>query len=776
MMRNRITAALCAITMVFGAGCGTEKKKAEETAQTIKGGYVEEDAFDFNISDSASGAKAIYLPHIGEMSVINGKVCFPDQVSLRFFTEKEDLSGYDTEEKASPVSGELNCVCRSVGGRIFAVAENLEKISETEYKVASEEAFFISPDGNRTDLDYSSDSEFNSMSYEFGSDEKLYFADSLSGKLLRADPDTGKTEEVCDIRPSNTNVDIAGKYVIVSSNSENIDIYDTEAGEMADEQPVLQEFWDKTVTPSAKQSYDICEGEDGTIYIACQKGIFRYAFGGNTVEQLCSGAGKKLSEPSEVFDENDICSVVKESDDTILVGYRNSVIKRYRYDPDYEETIAAELKVYSFEYNQIVTRVMNKFSKEHPEILIDQEMPDASLDYDDKVKNLITEIMSDDPPDVLMLDGLDIKNLSDKNVLADLAECRDEWYPEGEGLFDNVALWNTDESGKIYSVAGGFTIPYILSDGSEDISGIETYKDLADYTGRRVNDEKDRMLFVPAEYMASAEISWKAFMFDAYDMLNSGSNDKDELKSLLESCSNLTAEADVLEERYPDEDIAALQERSSQCARGLFPDDKKYEGRYATNADGMYLRMGTSPIEMGFVFNYQYDFISLMSAKSDIENAQLRLGGISGEAFVPTVNMGICSRAKNTEEARLFIAAALSKEPQSGLTADGIPVNIEALRNDLEKDKESGTPTTLLNAANINFSDGSSVWIDYTVPTDEDLELLINSAKKLEKPIVYDSMTFDTVTNAIIEYLFDNISADEAAEKIISRENIKSKE
>lgn len=762
LMNKRIISAAAALIMALGTGCAAKTDKDQKTSEVLKGGYVEENAFSFNYTGTGNNGISD-IPLAGELTVQNGKVCFADQLNLRFYTETDDLKSFNKEQNDTMLTGEISTVLRSSEGKIFAIHYEMDQKS---HESRNDEGVFIGTDGTLTKIECQYELPFQNSSYEFGSDGMLYFISD--SKLISADPDTGKTRILCDV--DGENIDAVGKYIVISSPFSNeVIIYDTESEETLDKQTALDEFWSKNILTSGRIDYDICEGEDGTLYIACGNGIFRYAFGGNKVEQICTGAGKRLSSIGDVNNLSYISSIVKESENTILIGYMDGIIMRYRYDPEFEETISNELKIYSFEYNQLAAKAINWYTKQHPDILVKQELPDPTLTYDDKVKNLVTEIMSDDPPDVIFLDGLDINNLSEKDVLADLSENHSEWYPENDELLDNIVMWNQNEDGKLYSVAGGFAVPYFISNGTEDISDIESYKDYADLVIKRKNDEKEPMNYIPA--LMDEDTAWKAYLLDGQKLIDGDSPDREGFKALIESCRQITLNDERIKEKYPD-----LSEDSwihvTVAGLDMSSDEKRIDGRFLYNSAGISLLTGASPVSAGFVFNYQYDFETITSVLAKFKDAQLKFSS----SFMPTSNMGICSRSDNREEAAEFIRSALSYLPQTGLSADGIPVNTHALRDDLATDKSYGQPSLLGMGGRSTSVNGDSIWFDYTYPTDDQLNDFIEMAKGLKDPITYDRQTLDMVTETITKYFKNDITSDEAAEAIMSRKSLKSKE
>ena len=78
----------------------------------------------------------------------------------------------------------------------------------------------------------------------------------------------------------------------------------------------------------------------------------------------------------------------------------------------------------------------------------------------DALKNLNTEIMAGNGPDVLILDGIPTDTYTEKGMLADISGILDK-TEEADGLLQNIRNAYVEEDGSQYVMPVRFAIPMI---------------------------------------------------------------------------------------------------------------------------------------------------------------------------------------------------------------------------------------------------------------------------------------------------------------------------
>ena len=135
--------------------------------------------------------------------------------------------------------------------------------------------------------------------------------------------------------------------------------------------------------------------------------MYRYSFGGSVVEQVIDGNLNRISSP-----DISAISMVRDKDGNFYLAVQDSAadmgssgkILKYAYSPDTPATPDTELTVYSLTDNTYIRQVAALFQKKYPDIYLNLEIgitDEDAMTGTDALKNLNTEIMAGNGPDVL---------------------------------------------------------------------------------------------------------------------------------------------------------------------------------------------------------------------------------------------------------------------------------------------------------------------------------------------------------------------------------------
>ncbi len=159
----------------------------------------------------------------------------------------------------------------------------------------------IAPDGTFTELAVSyKDADYINR-LVFSEDGRL-FGSSIDGRVYEIDRETGEKKEVAELSHWTTYMtEKDGKLMLV--NSDGVTIVDTASG-MVVEDKVLDDFLKAQFGSNIDSQVAgvkpllLMPGEDGILYLALGKGIYRHVIGGNVMEQVVDGTLNSLSDPS----------------------------------------------------------------------------------------------------------------------------------------------------------------------------------------------------------------------------------------------------------------------------------------------------------------------------------------------------------------------------------------------------------------------------------------------------------------------------------------------
>ena len=280
----------------------------------------------------------------------------------------------------------------------------------------------IAPDGTFTELAVSyKDADYINR-LVFSEDGRL-FGSSIDGRVYEIDRETGEKKEVAELSHWTTYMtEKDGKLMLV--NSDGVTIVDTASG-MVVEDKVLDDFLKAQFGSNIDSQVAgvkpllLMPGEDGILYLALGKGIYRHVIGGNVMEQVVDGTLNSLSDPSCGLADGLLLE-----DNVFLLVRSSGEVMRYVYDPDTPAIPEIRLKAYSLRENGQLKTVISSYQAEHPEVYIQYETgmdENLAVTREDALKKLNTEIAAGKGPDILILDDMPIDSYVEKGVLMDLS-------------------------------------------------------------------------------------------------------------------------------------------------------------------------------------------------------------------------------------------------------------------------------------------------------------------------------------------------------------------
>ena len=210
-----------------------------------------------------------------------------------------------------------------------------------------------------------------------------------------------------------------------------------------------------------------------------QTGLYRYAFGGNVIEQVIDGSLNSISSSNKAFNcmamDQEGVFYIGEIDYSF--GLNCGRLVSYKYSADTPTVPDTELTIYSLEENSGIRQAVVMFQKKYPDIYLTLETGMSGNDgvtRTDALKTLNTEIMAGKGPDILILDGISSETYAEQGMLEDLSGILKE-----AGLLDNIESAYTKEDGSIYEMPVKFGIP-MIEGNKEDVQAVTDLASLAD--------------------------------------------------------------------------------------------------------------------------------------------------------------------------------------------------------------------------------------------------------------------------------------------------------
>ena len=306
------------------------------------------------------------------------------------------------------------------------------------------------------------------------SDEADNFYLGSGSRIYRVNED-GSLEVLMELSGYCDYLTVCGKYLMIQGR--DLQIYDLEEKKMAEQDPVLSEF----LEPWLGQQGDVGsrpyllympQGQDQSLYVLTDKGLYHHTLFGSTMEQLIDGSLCSMSDPLKGF-----VSMVQLGD-VFWVLYSGSQLKQYTYDAAASAVPENILRIWGLYEDEDIKMVVSAFGKSHPDLYITYEHPlseDTGMTKEDAMKILSTELATGNGPDVLLLDELPYDTYVEKGVLADLTATLDG---TGEHYMDAVRT-SYQRGGGQYAMPMSMSMP-VLMGAADKIQGISSLEELAE--------------------------------------------------------------------------------------------------------------------------------------------------------------------------------------------------------------------------------------------------------------------------------------------------------
>jgi ABC-type glycerol-3-phosphate transport system substrate-binding protein len=707
--------------------CGSKKEPSVKPLSS-KGGYVEKSLLK---SDTGLNQFASEFTTIGEKT----GVFIPCPVELMYIS-KDGTRVFFSEDERIEQDSEYDIY-------------DVRAASDNGYLVNKADGYYvINADGKSNKVE---GVEFYIFNAEFTESGRL-FGESRE-HLYEIDINTGTAKKLGDINGHNVYFfDIIGNKIIYGD-SEGSHIYDTEKECETEVPEVLAELLDKYNSDKIGNVLDICEGNDNDIYIACADGVYHYSWDGNCAEQIIDGLVSRFGDPSETLGS------IYYSDEGVIYAVFESGMYSYTYDPELENAVTSELKVYSLEKNDSISQIVSSFAANNRNVKVDYQIGmNNGMTYSDAMKALTTQIMSGNAPDIIVLDGLDNDNLIEKNMLMDLSEYEDKWLPEG-GIIENVAKWNIKDD-KLYSVACKFRIPVVGAEKKE-LDNIKSFADAADLCEKY--RKKDDPKYTILDFLEITDPIRMGLMYEGNKLLSS-TPDKAAFEKFYESCEKL-----YNNDKSKDE---------MSWSTIVDSEDADSTSEYFFGTRFMCTKTSKDCIALGAFNSFEKDLntvLSMRKSKCGID-ADYRYGMDNDRSFVPNCNIAVSEACKNKEEALRFIASALGEKSQEISHSDGFPVNKEALEWFYEKNDNKDNDYTVMRSS--LDSDDPNIGDEYEINwiSDEEAEEFNDYIQTLSEPVFIKYSVRDIIETAGKKCIDGAVTAEQAAEDTVKQLELRMKE
>ncbi len=480
--------------------------------------------------------------------------------------------------------------------------------------------------------------------------------------------------------------------------------------------------------------------EENEVFYCSNKGLYRHIRNGDVSELLIDGSLTSLGSPDvglitmETAENNEFYVLAVDSQSVRLL--------HYTYSKDTAAVPGTEVRAWSLRENSELLQNISQYQKENPDVYVTLDIgstEENGVTASDALKNLSTEIMAGNGPDLLVLDGLPMDSYLEKGMLEDLTDVADQ----GEHLFTNL-LENMKQDGKIYGIPLRFALP-LVEGKKQDLEKIHDLKSLADLAEELKGQDSEKTLYNP--------------YYDGFALA----------AQLYDACSPAWIQEDgkIAEEK--------LTEFYTQVGRIFDPESYPITN---SNVLGEYSQTFTSSIGGGTLELYcdklLLNFGNICSGtdlamlattvKEKEEIGYQPLTGQAAHVFLPKAVMGISTKSKEKEESKKFLQFLLTKDAQTAAQGGGLPVNQEALEFLIDNIYDGSTFGS-------SRSDDPDSYVEMTIhkPDADAVGQFIDYVKEADTP----ALTNEIIREAVLEQASDcvegKITPEEAVKAVTEK-------
>lgn len=758
-MKKRIFALCLSAIMALSAslsGCGKSEEGVTDTADVPMGRYLED---EIPLPDDIAELKDTTILEDGTLRIAS--VSAGMQLSIWDYKDGQWEENTQLLQNYPQVSSDeaenmwIDSVALDPSGKVASSVLNLEEDGTS----TSEGLYIIEPDGGLKDFSEqkkkSLDEYAQILEMEFTGDGDL-IALYLSGDLKQYDGTTGEERYDYDLDNIVT-FSVAGEQLYVIAERQ-LQIFNWKDQSPVERDEVLSQQiegdpsnLELTTTSSVPVTF-APQCEDGSVFYCSSDGIYSHQIGGTVNEQVVNGNLCSISSSTV-----GIQRLMKDSNgDFYLQAMDEGGFKlfHYTYSADTPTTPETTLTLYSLVEDQQIRQLIPMFQKLYPDIYVDYQVGISGEDgmtVSDALKNLNTEMMAGNGPDVLLLDNMPVDSYIDKGMLADISDVIKE-VEERDGILENVKN-SYERDGKFYAMPSYIGIP-ILVGTEENLDGITDLKTMAD-KGEQIKAQDP-----------------KQNVFDTYEL---GSQ-------LIENWANTCSPAWITEDGTVDQD--ALKEFYTQLDRIFHVDENALEGQYSDDdvddtqwlnhyyldisSDLLMLSGNCAKIAYGSIFSYST--LGMLSGALK-ENEGLTFRSWNGQVentYVPNLILGVSSKSKEQEAAKQFVSYFLSEEAQSTECYAGFPVNLAVLDSDTYWSRNAEGRSSGMT---VKGADGEmiNILLESSTPTQEQVDAFRNLLKEATTPVSYNYQIISVIREEGTSYLNGEKTLEQAVENVSQR-------
>ncbi len=617
----------------------------------------------------------------------------------------------------------------------------------------------VYPDGSTKKIESKLTADDKRIKYFCFNESGRLFASTLGARVYEINTQDGSMTQVLASDDFINQLSCHGDILMITT-GDKIALYDTKSKSYIEDT-----VWDDFIKENVGDLFDSWDrghvavsfmDDDNAVYVACAKGLYRHIIGGSAMEQIIEGNATPLADPSHLLTD-----AIMVDDQEFIMNFTDNKTVKFAYDSSVPTVPSDSLKIYSLKANDTIQQAIAAYQTENPDVYVEYQigMDGDAVTRDDALKNLSTELLSGEGPDVLVLDDMSADTYIDQGVLSDISGLVNE-IDEADGLFTNIIepLYIGES---LYMVPAEFSLPAVAGD-KDVLKSAAGINDIADFIGeiRKLQPEGNLLSIARAsgilkKFVHICEPDWTD---------EKGNIDEDSIKNYLEQSKRIY---ETQMSGMSQEDIDRYNKwNDSEREDGEKQEDSKYFHTIGLLA----IDNGKASYAFGEMESMQsYANLITLPKNSGMENMTLMpVSGSDGSIYVPKTMLGINASAKNSQNAQDFVKMMFSQSVQDSLH-NGYPLNKKSFDDIFVVDSSLVAEDGGFIYYSSTDEDGNEKSRVTYVPTDEQKQLLKDWIEQADTPYISDKVLEDAVIAEGEKYLDGEQSVDDAVKAIMDK-------
>lgn len=752
-IKSILVSCLSVLLMLVMAGCGGGSKKMEEDIPSL--GFSSCDLGSLEDLDTVLGVTR----YGGDILVFGGT----EGGSIRKFTSADGMV-WEEKEVSTGIAEDGGIVSlRSVdldeNGSMVAGYEVIGSDGSAEscgiWKEDTEETVVLDVPG----IEGMSCCKGNIYIYD-GEKIMAYGKDSSS--------------ELFSIKASGIVDFCAGERELAIMDENGITVYSTEDGEKTGTDSTFTERYADEIRKT-EQSLDTealsCRQvmkyiNETKLCIALEDGIYIYDLAEKQIECLLDNTDNGYKAASDVLygyviegaaDAPEITAVCSSDGGKKAVLYSNKEDGTENAEAgNGQQGEQTGITVYSLRYAECMENIVDIFRKNNPGVAVNYTWGIDDTDgisVSDAVSALNTQLLAGKGPDVIIMDGLNIKKYGESGVLMELSDMVSEIQEnEPACLKDVMSAYQTDSG--TYAIPSKVSFTALVGSAG-DIEDIDDVDSLISYI-----QSCDR----PSHGNDLNFYEWEAFFDTLYPVYASkivdANGDYDEVmlreflvkfKELYDLEMGRTTQEEITDWIKEYGEYAQSYKRISACMKPLY--NREYSGQQIA------FITTDSILNIWDFYSIKHDVLcggggaDAGTETTANQNYAYRIWkSEDGNAYIPTMVFSINANSKEKEKAKEFVAYMFNTDIQKQYINSlhfkpGHPVNMDAVKALNDEMLDIGTPGGAVEVG------GTDYFFAAYFTRDEDMKEYIEALKSLKTPVYIDASVEEIIKAQMPDYV-----------------------